>query len=376
MPFTDQFVNTSNIGEEFLNDIEIVICKSCGITQNITNINMDEYYDDYAYSVGVSEFANKFMKKLAEKTKYNYFCNDQEPSVLEIGSSSGRQLKELKNLGFKTLGVEPSKYLSDFANSSDINTINSFFDENIENLLPKDFKKVDLIISSYTFDHISNPNNIIKIIWDMLNDNGLLAIEVHDLDLIIERNEFCLFAHEHFIYLNQRTMSKFLFNNGFDVLSFDLLSDHEKRANSLLVIAQKINEKRVLDLDIDYEVSIVKYLQQNIFKSIEKIDNWLIDNKDKKMVAYGAGGRGVMTIAALKNYKYINYIVDKNPKNKNLYTPKSHLRLSGIEELQNNRADIVIIFSYGYYDEVVEELSIKYGYKKEQFISLLEIMGV
>lgn len=375
MPFTDQFIGASNFGEEFLNDIEIVICESCGITQNIANINMEEYYSEYAYSVSESEFANKFMKKLAEKIKYNYFYNVQEPSALEIGSSSGRQLKELKNLGFKTLGVEPSKYLSDFANSNDINTINSFFNENIKNLLPKDFKKVGLIISSYTFDHIQNPNDIIKNIWEMLNSNGLLVIEVHDLDLIVARNEFCLFEHEHFIYFNQRTMSKFLSNNGFKVLSFNLLSDNEKRANSLLVIAQKINEKRLFDLDISYEISAVKYLEQNIFKSIEKIDNRLIENKDKKIVAYGAGGRGVMTLAALKNSKYFNYIVDKNPKGKNLYTPKSHLKLFGIKELQNNRTDIVIIFSYGYYDEIVEELSVKYGYKKEQFVSLLEIMG-
>ncbi|MBK6641275.1 MAG: hypothetical protein IPG39_08560 [Bacteroidetes bacterium] len=105
-----------------------------------------------------------------------------------------------------------------------------------------------------------------------------------------------------------------------------------------------------------------------------RIDNWLNENKKYKIVAYGAGGRGIMTIAALANSNYIQYIVDKNPKSDNIFAPKSHLPVYGIERLAENRADKILIFSFGYYNEIVSELTSKFGYTKDQFISILELL--
>ena len=69
MPFTDEFVKKNQIGTEFLSDVEIGICKSCGSTQNLNNTDMDDYYQDYTYTVQSSGFAMKFMSTLAEKLK-------------------------------------------------------------------------------------------------------------------------------------------------------------------------------------------------------------------------------------------------------------------------------------------------------------------
>ncbi|MBL0070344.1 MAG: hypothetical protein IPP34_00145 [Bacteroidetes bacterium] len=81
-----------------------------------------------------------------------------------------------------------------------------------------------------------------------------------------------------------------------------------------------------------------------------------------------------MTIAALANSNYIQYIVDKNPKSDNIFAPKSHLPVYGIERLAENRADKILIFSFGYYNEIVSELTSKFGYTKDQFISILELL--
>lgn len=375
MPLTDQFVKAADFGKEFLHDIKIAICQECGITQNLTNLNLDKYYDDYRYRVDISGFAKQFMRKLAEKIKEHYFPHNPVSLVLEIGSGTGEQLKEFQKLGFKTLGIEPSKHLVNLANKKGLKTIRAFFDADIQNRIPKSSQKFDLITSSYTFDHLSWPNEAIKVIWKLLRDQGLLVLEVHDLDLIIKRGEFCLFEHEHLTYFNQRTISKFLSDNGFRVLSFDLLKDYEKRANSLLVVAQKIKEKDNFKISVKQEVLKLKNLEQKVFKTIKKIDNWLKNHKDKKIVGYGAGGRGVMTLAALKNFRYIAFVVDKNPKGKNLYLPKSHLPLFALDKLRKTKTDIIIVFSFGYYEEIVKELSLKYGYKKEQLVSLLEIIA-
>jgi len=372
MPFTDEFVNNERKGQEYLSDITIVTCTECGITQNLNDTNMDNYYNDYEYSVGSSGFANQFMRTLASKVNNNYFNDiDFIPTVLEIGSGSGEQLEMFKTVGFNVIGVEPSSYLSNVSNKKGILTINDFFYDGMIKKIPKEFQKLDCIISSYTFDHIPYLNETFQALKKLIKQNGKLVIEVHDLDLIINRKEFCLFEHEHYIYLNKKT-AKYLFEkNGFEILSFEILNDKEKRGNSLLIIAELNNRTIEKKIDVLNQISKVGTLNKNIYSTIEKIDNWLEKNKNKKIVAYGAGGRGVMTISALKNFSKFNYVVDKNPKGQDVFLPKTHIQVFKPEELSENIADLIFVFSYGYFNEIVAELK-QYGYEKKQFVSLLD----
>jgi SAM-dependent methyltransferase len=374
MPLTDEFIPKENIGKEFLADIEIAICKSCGCSQNLNNTDMDEYYNEYTYSVQSSGFAIQFMKTLAERVKEKFFTSISNPKVIEIGSGTGEQLLEFKKLGFEVLGVEPSKKLVDYANSIGVPTLHAFFDEHVGEKLPDSFQEADLIISSYTFDHIPQPVSVLKKIHSILKPGGIMIHEVHDLGLIKQRNEYCLFEHEHYTYLNERTMSYVLGANGFEVDSFNLLSQKEKRANSLLVATRKIDITKEYPVNVEFELAELKLLNTNVKESIERIQSWLQENSNQNIVAYGAGGRGIMTIAALNDFSNIKYIVDKNPKSQNIFAPKSHLPVFGIDELGKNRADKILVFSFGYYNEIVSELGEKYNYKPEQFTSILELL--
>lgn len=374
MPFTDEFVKKEDTGSEYIQDIEIAVCKKCGSTQNIYDTDMSDYYNDYTYSVQSSGFAVNFMKTLAGRIRENYFKQRENLKVMEIGSGTGEQLLEFKNTGCEVLGVEPSEELSEYANSIGVKTITAFFDENIMKLIGEDFKKADVVITSYTFDHIPYPVEVLKVIHEILNDDGVLVIEVHDLELIRRRNEFCLFEHEHYTYLNDETMTALLNENGFEVETFDILNSKEKRANSLLVVAKKSKTKLSGKTDVAAQIKKLTDLNSNIQNSIKQIDNWLLENKDSFIAAYGAGGRGIMTIAALNNQDRIRYIADKNPKSENIFAPKSHIPVFGIDELGKNRVDKILVFSFGYYDEIVKELGEKFGYRPEQFFSLLELL--
>src|ERR1035437_8487897 len=169
-------------------------------------------------------------------------------------------------------------------------------------------------------------------------------------------------------------MSYVLGQNKFEIECFDLLTQKEKRANSLLVVVRKTDSKKNYSLNINFEIEELKKLNSNVLESIERIQDWLKENSDSSIVAYGAGGRGIMTIAALNNYSRIKYIVDKNPKTQNIFAPKSHLPVYGIDELGVNRADKILVFSFGYNNEIVTELGENFGYKPEQFTSILDLL--
>ena len=77
MPFTDQFLLKKNLGDEFKEDIEIFICNDCSVTQTLKDVQVDDYYNDYQYSVGKSSIANNFMKKLSVNIN-NSFLNQKK----------------------------------------------------------------------------------------------------------------------------------------------------------------------------------------------------------------------------------------------------------------------------------------------------------
>ena len=118
---------------------------------------------------------------------------------------------------------------------------------------------------------------------------------------IVERTEFCLFEHEHTIYMNSRDITKLFESQGFAVLSINPLDDSITRANSLLVVARKNNIKTNPTTDLHAGEAFTN-LSDRIQKTISKLDDWILNLPEESvLIGYGAGGRGVMTLAALDN---------------------------------------------------------------------------
>ena len=92
MPFTDDFIEENKKGTEFLYPINIYYCKDCDTVQTQHDVAVDEYYEDYQYSVGESAFATEFMNGIAKEVLSKYFANASNIKVLEIGSGDGGQL--------------------------------------------------------------------------------------------------------------------------------------------------------------------------------------------------------------------------------------------------------------------------------------------
>lgn len=157
MPFTDDFVTKENIGKEFKHPISIYRCSNCNTVQTQHDVQVDAYYEDYQYSVGASQFASNFMHKIAENLLTTYFKNQANIKVLEVGSGDGEQLVPFKKMGCHVLGFEPSTYLVEVAAGKGIPSVQGLFTEDSVKDLPNDFKEVDIIFLSYTFDHIPDP---------------------------------------------------------------------------------------------------------------------------------------------------------------------------------------------------------------------------
>lgn len=382
MPFTDDFVNKNQLGTEFLYPIRIFYCDDCKTVQTQHDVEVSDYYEDYQYSVGASGFASEFMNNIAKNICNTYFPDTTDVRVLEVGSGDGGQLVPFKALGCKVLGFEPSSYLVQVAAEKGIDSVQNLFTTESIKDLPDEFKKVQVIFLSYTFDHLPDPVGFLKTALQILDkERGIIVIENHDLQKIFERQEYCLFEHEHSIYLTRSTAVSLAKRNDMEVVEFDILPEEMRRANSLVFVmtakssewhSRAINEYPLPEYD---GLEFYNQQAQKIYNGISNFERYIEDKTSQgiSIAGYGAGGRGIMTLSALKNADKLKYIVDKKPKADGVYTPKFHLPVYSIDHLKAEPVDEVIVFSFGYMTEILADLK-SMGYKESQIHSMLEIL--
>lgn len=383
MPFTDAFVRPLDMGKEFLADIDVFLCSSCLTTQTLHDVDVSNYYEDYQYAVGESPFAARFMSNLASLALSNYFDSARDVTVLEIGSGDGAQLAAFASHGASTLGYEPSSTLCHHAADRGIESIHGLFEPGSASSLPRPFDAPDIILLSYTLDHLPDPLDFLQTAKGLLEArDGILIAEIHDLEKIFDRAEYCLFEHEHSVYLTERSAADLCHRAGLEIIEFDLVPTEDRRANSLLFVAAvrggARSEQPASPCSNESFSKLEHYqsLQPRIDQSIRNLETFVekCQAGGRSVAGYGAGGRGVMTMAAMKNGHDFAYLADRSPKGTDLLVPKTHIPLVDLTQLASVPVDEIVVFSFGYMDEIRKEVG-KLGYADSQFHSLPDLLA-
>ncbi len=381
MPLTDDFRSPGDYDDEFLYDVDVYFCESCHTSQILHDIDYGGYYRDYAFTVGGSPFALQCMSNLA-RTAFQTYQLKNGCNVVEVGSGDGTQLSFFRDLGARVFGYEPSHALCMASESIGVPVYQGLFDEHSTEDIPGEFLPVDLLILTYTFDHIPEPARFLNTAQRILDpDKGLLIIEVHDLEKILQRREYCLFEHEHAIYLSASTMQRLLDRCGFSLISTNLLPESERRGNSLLVVAAPHGSRHTsaalppLSNPMVETWSTYESFGEEVQAAVRKLDHFVGGHATagRRLAGYGAGGRGVMTLAAMHSSNEIRYLCDRNPAFSGRVTPKSHVPVVTPERLEDDPVDVLLVFSFGYIDEIRKHLS-RFPHAPREIVPLLDVL--
>ena len=351
---------------ELLADYRAHYCSNCGTVQNLTDFDWSGYYQDYDYTASTSAFARAFMDKVSAAVAREFGLGEGDTAI-ELGSSDGAQLLSFQRAGFRCFGFEPSEPLAERARDAGVPTSTALFDADGLSQIPRELLPAQVIASFYTFDHLPDPQGALEAMAEVLDrQRGIVLIEVHDLERIIERKEACLFCHEHTVYPDRNSIARMFERAGLRLVHDHLVPENERRGNSLLVAAVHQDNPHAAALTpaspLLHELAdwptyprFADDVATAHARLADTVRGWRRDGR--RVAGFGASARSISTLSiAGLGRDDVEAVYDNNQSLHARFLPKTRVPVRPPAEIASSPFDDVIVFAYGYFDEIARDL--------------------
>jgi len=148
--------------------------------------------------------------------------------VLEIGCSCGLFLDLLRKRGFQSLaGLDPSRGFTEYARKElHLDVATGSFPDALTRPGP-----FDLICFFHTFEHVSDPNQFLINVRDILAPSGLVYVEVPDISVKLAQRYFfqSYFEKGHLFDYSRATLSLMFEKHGFTELRHEYETAPKKK---------------------------------------------------------------------------------------------------------------------------------------------------
>ena len=137
--------------------------------------------------------------------------------LLDIGSGQGHFLNVAQEAGFEVMGLEPNEQTAQIARQM-------YGVEVITGVLPYPELKnneFDVVTLLHVLEHLPFPSKELGKVYEILKPNGLLFIEVPNIDTIwfrILKGNWRQLIPDHYFFFTPQTLGNLLEDHGFEVL--------------------------------------------------------------------------------------------------------------------------------------------------------------
>lgn len=363
-PLADSYILKASINQEQkLFDMNVFLCKNCGLVQLLTVVEPEEIYIDYLYktttSVGLSQH---FIDSAASIIKrYNL---EQNSFIVDIGSNIGSLLYGYKNCGMKVLGIDPAVEIAKEATLNGIETLPIFFDlKNAKDIVNK-YGRANIINANNMMANIDSINEIVIAIKELLDENGVFIMETSYILYLIENMVFDTIYHEHLSYFGLKPLEYLFLKHNLKVVDAEIINtkggsikcyiEHNKNQN----VSQNIINIRSLEMQKGlYNNNLYKEFQIKINYQKQVIINFLDKciMENKIIYGYGASNTTTTLLHHFEIAQYIQYIVDDNNIKIGRYSPNYHIPVVSSDIIYDNQPDYIIIFAWRFADIIIKK---------------------
>lgn len=344
--------------------LQVGFCENCGHVQLTDTVPPADMFTDYLYISSASNTLREHFRELSETLVARHRLQRQD-LVVDIGCNDGTLLSSFKNLGVRTLGVDPSENLAPFMEKLGIDRFTAFFGAATARQIRDKYGPASLITTTNTFPHIPRLNDFLTGIATLLAPGGSFVIEAHYLGDLLEQGAFDTVYHEHVSYWALGPMVRLMERNGLEVVNAEHLPIHH---GQLRATVQRKGEGKV-------QPAVTAMLAEEREKGMDRFETYLAFAKKtetikqqvhetlrnlrasgKQVVGYGAPAKGSTLLEYLEvGPDLLPYIVDKSPLKQGLYTPGSHIPIVPPERLLTEQPDYVLLLAWNFRSEILEQ---------------------
>jgi hypothetical protein len=346
-------------------DLDLVFCPWCSLVQITETVPPEKLFREYFYLSSFSETLLRHSEENAHELIQSRNL-DRDSLVIEIASNDGYLLQYYKSNGVPVLGIEPARNIARTAEERGIPTVCEFFDVELAKKLIAEGKRADVVHANNVLAHVADLNGFVNGIELLLNDTGVVVVEVPYVKDMIDRQEFDTIYHEHLCYFSLTALDHLFRRHNLLIEDVKPLDIH---GGTLRIYARKQNgeaRKRsaVIEDMLAGEAAWVRnaHFYRGFGEKVERLRAQLVTMlselkaQGKRIAVYGASAKG----STLMNYfglgsPVLDFVVDRSTVKQGYFTPGTHLPIYSPEVLLQEKPDYVLLLTWNFADEILQQ---------------------
>lgn len=331
-------------------ELELTFCNHCGhVFNRAFDPDLTEYGETYEntlhHSPRFQQYAESAVRRLVER--YDL----RQKRVVEIGSGQGDFLKMLCAAGDnRGVGYDPS-YIPTVADAHDARV--TF----VPDYYTKEYagQQADLILSRHVLEHIPEPQDFLRTVREAIRDpETLLFFEVPNVLFTLKDQGIWDLIYEHPSYFSPGSMETLFRRAGFEPMETYAAFGGQY----LCIVAAPNGEATAPAPRADDLRPLVRAFAEHYRQQVTSWARTLSDlnEREARVVSWGAGSKGVTFLNALKEHSRIEYIVDINPRKQGKFTPGTGQEIVVPAFLSTYQPDVVIVMNPLYEAEIAGTL--------------------
>jgi hypothetical protein len=360
-PLCDEYLKEPRKQEFF--DLNSYMCIDCGFVQIDTIIDPEVIYRNYIYLTTSSPGLIKHFETYASEVCSALNIESSKLTV-DIGSNDGSLLSYFKEKNHRVLGIEPSLNTAEDATKNGIETLPIFFDESEAKKIVSKYGKADLVTINNLYANIDDLESFTKGLEILLDDDGVLIIESSYLLNAIKNMVFDFIYHEHLSYFSILPLEKFLKKFGLKLIRLDKVSTKGgsmryfcARDNSRWDVDENVEKLKEEEVKANIGIGVFQEFQSKINNLKKDLTDFLKSQGNKNIVGYGASATSTTLISHFNLDQYFSCLIDDNPAKVGTYSPGYHIPVYGVEKLEEETPDIIIILAWRFYEQILPKLN-------------------
>lgn len=351
--------------EEPVYPLDVYVCEGCSLMQLLDVMEAKLLFGEYIYVSGTSETVAAHNAALARSLVRTRGLGRSD-LVIEVASNDGSLLKCFNERGLRTLGIEPAANIAALAKADGIETVNRFFDAVLAHELRDQYGPASVVIANNVLAHVDEPRDFLKGCRTLLDDAGVLVVEVPYVRDLLARVEYDTIYHEHLSYFSATTICRLMADADLAVHRVANLPIH---GGSLRICARpsKTGERQPEDVlaalqgeerdgltRLDTYVRFAKEVERSREATLDLLNS--LRAAEAAVGGYGAPAKGntLLSYCGITT-ELLPYTVDKNPLKVGRFTPGTHIPVLPTSAIEERRPDYLFLLAWNFADEIMRQ---------------------